>query len=105
MCCQLQDWKPRILREYSGKHVLNSRCEISEEDRSEGEIELWKLNPKGEREFLAGKDNWKAAAEAAENCTAFKEDVEEEQAANQLRSCYNCGNRRWTRLSFVCCRS
>ena len=65
---------------------------------------MWKLNPKGKREFLGGKEDWNSAPKAAENCPAFKEDVEEEQVADQLRSCYNCRNRRWTSLSFVCCR-
>jgi len=69
-----------------------------------GRLNLWKLNPKGEREFLGGQEDWKVAAKAAENCPAFMEDVEEELVADLLRSCYNCRNRRWTNLSFVCCR-
>lgn len=63
---------------------------------------MWKLNPKGEKEFLGGKDDWDGAAKVAENCPTFKEDVEEELVADQLRSCYNCRNRRWTSNTFVC---
>lgn len=65
---------------------------------------MWKSNLNGEREFLGGKEEWNGVAMVAESCPAFKEDVEEELVADQLRSCYNCRNRRWTRLSFVCCR-
>jgi hypothetical protein len=32
----------------------------------------------------------------------FHPDVEEEQVADEDRSCYNCRYRRWTAASFVC---
>ncbi|AHF06324.1 hypothetical protein [Desulfitobacterium metallireducens] len=63
---------------------------------------MWTLNSKGEKEFVGGKEDWEGAAKAAANCLVFKEDVEEELVADELRSCYNCRNRRWTSMSFVC---
>jgi hypothetical protein len=63
---------------------------------------MWKILDNGEREFLSGKDDWKGAAQAAEQCDAFREDVEEEIVADEARSCYNCRNRRWTAMSFSC---
>lgn len=63
---------------------------------------MWNLNQRGEREFRGGKGDWSGAAKAAENCPAYKEDVEEELVADQLRSCYNCRYRRWSATTFAC---
>lgn len=63
---------------------------------------MWLFNGKGAKEFRGGKDDWDGAAVAAEPCSMFKEDVEEELVADQPRSCYNCRYRRWTDTSFVC---
>ncbi|SDK16961.1 hypothetical protein [Natronincola ferrireducens] len=60
-------------------------------------------NSKEEAEFIGGKSDWTRAKEIAETCLFFKEDVEDELVADDLRSCYNCRLRRWTEKSFVCC--
>ncbi|MBR5619971.1 MAG: hypothetical protein IKW76_09570 [Clostridia bacterium] len=52
--------------------------------------------------WQGGKTDWAAAAQAAENCGAFRADCEEECVADDDVSCYNCRFRRWTRDSFVC---
>jgi hypothetical protein len=61
-----------------------------------------KLN--GKSEYPGGSEDWKVVAEIAKNCVYFCPDVEEEQVADELRSCYNCKYRRWTRRSFTCLR-
>lgn len=63
---------------------------------------MWCLNEKGEKEFKGGQDDWVTAAQEAKACSYFREDVEDEQVANDLRSCYNCRYRRWTVKSFTC---
>ena len=63
---------------------------------------MWRFHENGTREFLAGKADWTAAAREAQECDAFREDVEEEIVADELRSCYNCRFRRWTASSFMC---
>ena len=52
--------------------------------------------------FLGGKEDYDAAAACAARCEQFKADCEEEWAADEECSCYNCRYRRWTRESFVC---
>lgn len=66
---------------------------------------MWRLNEKGEPEFNGGKQDWSAAAKAAEECSRFQEDDEDELIADEPVSCYNCRYRRWTADSFVCCNN
>lgn len=66
---------------------------------------MWRFLENGTREFLAGKTDWTAAAREAQECDAFREDVEEEIVADEPRSCYNCRYRRWTACSFMCMHS
>jgi len=49
-----------------------------------------------------GLEDWSAAARFAENCATFIPDVEEEQIADDPRSCYNCRYRRWLADSVAC---
>jgi hypothetical protein len=63
---------------------------------------MWRTDPKGAREFIAGKESWAAAAGTALECPGFVGDVEEEQIADEPRSCYNCRYRRWSATSFTC---
>lgn len=62
---------------------------------------MWK-EQNGTTAFLGGKEDDEAAAACAERCGQFQADCEEEQAADEERSCYNCRYRRWTKESFVC---
>ena len=52
--------------------------------------------------FTGGKEDFASAAAAAARCEAFLKDCEEEEAADEERSCYNCRYRRWTNKSFEC---
>lgn len=63
---------------------------------------MWKINQKGEKEFMNGKEDWESALKEAQKCPAFKLDDEDELVADDLRSCYNCRFRRWTADSFTC---
>jgi hypothetical protein len=63
---------------------------------------MWRTDSKGAREFTGGKENWAAAARVALGCPGFAPDVEEEQIADEARSCYNCRYRRWSAVSFTC---
>lgn len=63
---------------------------------------MWLINDKGEKEYGGGKRDWAGAAAEAEQCLAFKPDVEEEMVADETVSCYNCRFRRWTASSFAC---
>jgi hypothetical protein len=63
---------------------------------------MWSVSSDGAREYRAGKNDWPGAAQVAEQCAVFHEDVEEEIVADDLRSCYNCRFRRWTEGSFTC---
>ncbi len=65
---------------------------------------MWIINDKGEREFSGGKKDWEAAAAIAQQCPQFKPDDEDEMAADEPVSCYNCRYRRWTLKSFICCK-
>lgn len=51
-----------------------------------------------------GQNNWDGAARIAALCTTFHPDEEDEQVADDLLSCYNCRYRRWTAVSFSCCK-
>ena len=62
---------------------------------------MW-IEEEGKTVFSGGKQAYADAARAAAACALFKEDCEEELAADEARSCYNCRYRRWTRNSFVC---
>lgn len=62
----------------------------------------WKAVRNGQKEFLNGQQDWLTAANEAASCTKFVSDVDEEQAADEPRSCYNCRYRRWTAASFTC---
>jgi hypothetical protein len=57
---------------------------------------------RNETGFELGQENWAEAAEIAEKCSSFVSDAEEEQIAEEPRSCYNCRFRRWTARSFLC---
>ena len=63
---------------------------------------MWRTDRNGGKEFTPGKENWAAAAAAALECPGFTPDVEEEQVADEPRSCYNCRYRRWSAASFTC---
>jgi len=65
---------------------------------------MWQVNDKGEREFTGGKQDWNAAVKAAEECSCFREDDEDELVADENISCYNCRYRRWTAKTFICCK-
>lgn len=52
--------------------------------------------------FLYGKDSPQKAGTAAEKCSFFQEDDEDEQVSDIAKSCYNCRYRRWTEDSFIC---
>jgi len=49
-----------------------------------------------------GLEDWAAAARLAGKCATFIPDVEEEQIADEPRSCYNCRYRRWQADSVAC---
>lgn len=55
-------------------------------------------------EFPCGTEDWLTAARAAALCVGFSPDVEEEQVADEARSCYNCRYRRWSVDSITCCK-
>ena len=52
--------------------------------------------------LLLGLEEWVAAAMVAGDCATFVPDVEEEQVADEPRSCYNCRYRRWQADSVAC---
>ena len=64
---------------------------------------MWRIDQRGVREFAGGKEDWQGAALVATACPSFSADVEEEQIADDARSCYNCRYRRWSAASFTCC--
>lgn len=60
-------------------------------------------NINGRHIFSFGKDNFEKAALAAENCSLFRIDCEDELVEDEnVKSCYNCIYRRWTSDSFEC---
>lgn len=65
---------------------------------------MFSRNEKGQKVFCAGKQDWDLAISAANKCTSFKPDVEEELVTDDERSCYDCRYRRWTAKSFICCK-
>jgi hypothetical protein len=52
--------------------------------------------------FIYGKCDYEQAQGAAEACSVFKIDDEDECVDTEIRSCYNCRYRRWTEVSFQC---
>ncbi len=60
------------------------------------------LDSTGQRQFAGGQDDWRSAAQVADQCLEFLQDVDEELVADEPRSCYNCRLRRWTARSFTC---
>ena len=50
------------------------------------------------------RNDWAGAARIAAECKTFFPDDEDEQVADELRSCCNCRYRRWTSESFTCCK-
>jgi hypothetical protein len=50
------------------------------------------------------KNDWAEAARIAAGCETFSPDDEDEQVADEPRSCHNCRYRRWTAASFSCCK-
>lgn len=63
---------------------------------------MWIITEEGYRLFRHGREDYASAARAAEACSVFLEDVDEELVADEPRSCYNCRYRRWTADSFQC---
>lgn len=59
---------------------------------------------KDNNKFKFGKNNYEKAILAADNCTNFKLDRDEEEfvTSTNNNSCYNCLFRRWTSDSFTC---
>jgi hypothetical protein len=51
-----------------------------------------------------GRDDWSGAACIAIACKTFHPDEDDEQIADEPRSCYNCRYRRWTVTAFTCCK-
>lgn len=56
----------------------------------------------GDWEYTGGKCDWQIAAGIAAGCPGFLDDDEDEMAAEEPVSCYNCRYRRWTADSFSC---
>ena len=57
-----------------------------------------------QRDVPLEKHEWAGAARRAVECDSFYPDEEDEQIADEPRSCYNCRYRRWTATSFSCCK-
>jgi hypothetical protein len=53
-------------------------------------------------EFSGGREDFLGAAAIAARCKEFTPDSADEWVVGDLRSCYNCKNRRWTTHSFSC---
>jgi hypothetical protein len=57
----------------------------------------------GSGEFIFGKRDFEKSAAAARDCSLFEHDNDEdEEIADEERSCFNCLYRRWTVESFQC---
>jgi hypothetical protein len=65
----------------------------------------WQLNENGEKQFTGGTGDWDLAAAAARQCAGFIPDDEDEQVADEPRSCYNCRYRRWQPYSIRCLKT
>lgn len=63
---------------------------------------MFKINEKGNWEFLHGKEAYREAVLASKQCNQFVEDDEDELVTEEWRSCYNCLFRRWTMNSLLC---
>ncbi len=64
--------------------------------------DFWSKNERNQAQFKGGRHDWRRAAEIAAGCPHFLPDSEDEQPAEEERSCYNCRFRRWTEHSFTC---
>jgi hypothetical protein len=87
----------------SGRRVTgpsNEEAPAARLSRQDGAC--WRSDRDGAPEFVPGRESWDAAAAAALQCPGFVPDVEEEQVADEARSCYNCRYRRWSATSFTC---
>lgn len=65
-------------------------------------MSAWHLNERGEKQFSGGTEDWALAAAAAHRCSGFIPDDEDEQVADEPRSCYNCRYRRWQPSGILC---
>jgi hypothetical protein len=63
---------------------------------------MWIVSEEGLRLFRYGREGYDAAIRAAQDCSTFQEDVEDEWVTDEARSFYNCRYRRWTADSFQC---
>jgi len=63
---------------------------------------MWRTDKKQGKVFAGGQQSWQAAEREAMRCASFRADEEDEWAADEPRSCYNCRYRRWTVESFAC---
>lgn len=68
------------------------------------EKDLWTIDSKGERHFVPGKNDPHAASLAARQCPSFLPDDEDGWISDEDVSFYNFIYRRFTALSFICCR-
>ncbi|WP_237524102.1 hypothetical protein [Shewanella sp. KX20019] len=67
-------------------------------------MEKWFTYIDGVWRFRFDAEAYLASHEAAEQCSFFLEDDEDEQIDDHLRSCYNCLYRRWRPKGFDCYR-
>ena len=65
-------------------------------------MDVWEKDIAGNKHFKYGKDNYRLAAEVAQQCAAFIADDDDETVTDDNRSCYDCRYRRWTVESFEC---
>lgn len=63
---------------------------------------MWQVMDDQTRRFNFGREAYGMAAQAADRCSLFLADDEDEWTSDIERSCYNCRYRRWTQESFVC---
>ncbi len=66
---------------------------------------MWLDLENGTRQFVPGRQNDEAAAQAAQQCGKFHADDEDEWVADEEISCFNCRYRRWTVESFHCLKT
>ncbi len=65
-------------------------------------MDVWGKDSARGKRFKYGKENYRLAAETAQQCAAFTGDDDDETVCDDDRSCYNCRYRRWTTDSFEC---
>jgi hypothetical protein len=59
-------------------------------------------NAMSEWEFTGNQSYFQLAAKAANKCSNFSLDDDDECVAEETVSCLNCRYRKWTQRSFVC---